>query len=180
MTAVVRTHRRTDDSGSAGSVTPPRWGSVTTWPSRYGICRRRVVVLAPGTSAADAGLWRLSAEYPWVGAGLAVLGLVLAASLLGPAVGLCVVLGCYGAGFVLVSHVSAGVRHGARELLICTGMTPEPLPSASADLLFWETVARMSTADEALRDGRIDRARHELAWAAAWEELPERSHPLPF
>lgn len=158
---------------------PPCWGSVTSGPPRYGVCRSRLVVLAPGSSAGDAWRWRLAAAAPWAGAVLAIVGLAVASSLLGPAAGAAVVLGGAAAGFLLVAHLSAPVRRAAHELVICTGLTPDPLPSASAELLFWEAVERLQAADEALRAGRIDRAQHEVAWSAVWCSLPERAGSRP-
>ena len=171
MSTVPRARTRTQ---RARPVTPPRWGSLTTGPTRYGVCRRRLVVLAPGSSAADARRWRLAAESPWMGAALAMLVLVLTASMLGATAALVLAVASSTCGLLLVHRLTRRVRRGARELTICTGMTPEPLPSPSADLLLWELVGRLQSADQALRAGRITGAQHELAWSEVWEALPPR------
>lgn len=171
MTVVVRTRIRTH---RARPITPPRWGKLNTWPTRYGVCRHRLVVLAPGSSAADARRWRLAEESPWISAVVATLVLVLSASTLGTTAALVLAVVSSASGFLLVRRLTRRVRLGTRELTICTGMTPDPLPSPSADLLLWELVARLQSADEALRAGRITSAQHELAWGEAWELLPPR------
>lgn len=173
MTTLIRTRTRTRTQ-RARPVTPPRWGTLNIWPTRYGVCRSRLVVLAPGSSAADARRWRLAAESPWISVASATLVLVLTASTLGSTAALALAVTSSVSGFLLVRRLTRRVRHGARELTICTGMTPDPLPSPSADLLLWELVARLHSADEALRAGRITGAQHELAWSEAWELLPPR------
>ena len=80
--------------------------------------------------------------------------------------------GCYVVGLLVVRSASARARAGARELTVCVGLTPEPLPSPAALALLEDLTRQLQGADDRRDRGCIDAVEHEQIWTNVWRRLP--------
>jgi hypothetical protein len=146
------------------------WGRFDVWPSRYGFTHYRLVVLPPGSTAADRA--RLAVWRAWpIAAAVVGAGLLMACDAAGLPDAACWTVGALGAAVVLLvlSVPTRALRPLVRTRFGCVddieGTSAGDLRDAEEWALF------LQAADRGLQDGRLTVPQHEVAWGTAWRAL---------
>lgn len=147
------------------------WGSLDTWPNKYGFRKYRLVVFPPGISPTERRYLRVARSWPTWGAAL---WLVLAVGLSG-----------HGAGWTAVAYptvaflVSGAITFAlARDLQANTrAMTAAVIagyddPAASAQFAHLHGLARtLLAADTMLDRGELTLVEYEAVWWMVYDAL---------
>lgn len=161
-------------TGSAPRRQDARWGFETAFVPRHGIAHHRLIVLAPGSTRSDHRLMRLHQEAPALATIAALPLLLLLAPALGALGALLVVLGVACAAAGLAARAARGPRRTAVRIDTCVGLEAHPLPSRAARTAQLHAAARLTSARQELRAGRITPVAFEQVWQEVYEEV------LPF
>lgn len=144
---------------------PPCWGLYDTYSARAGSTWRRLVVLPPGSTPAEARAFHWAAESSWAGVAAAQLAFALLAPAFGAVTALLIATCGCAAGLAVLRHRSSRARAGARRL------SSGPDPEAEVAHRVVALAQRLQAADDALQAGRIDAVGHERVWSSVWEQL---------
>lgn len=148
-----------------------RWGSIDIRPDRFGVTRYRLVVYPPGLNDSERRRVRVARGWPLWGAAAWILCELVSTQLTGAWTALAFsTAAVLGAG--LIAFVMAGELRG-RVLTMCASSMvgyPDPVATAAVEKvrLF---AGSLIAADNALRDGRLSPAEHEMLWWRVYDEI---------
>lgn len=150
------------------------WGHIDIRPDRFGVTRYRLVVYPPGIGESERRRVRLARGWPLWGTAMWVVAEIWGNQLTGPwttlAISTTLVLG---AGLVAVA-MAGDTRHLVRSICASTMVGyRDRIAEAAAERL--KTLAvRLLEADDALRDGRLTRAQHEMIWWQVYDRIADQ------
>ncbi|PZE86462.1 DUF6611 family protein [Curtobacterium sp. MCBD17_032] len=150
-----------------------RWGRLDVRPvGRTMWATRTLVVHPPGTDTRERAVLRAAHAWPLVGVVLA--GVVTVSWTSAPSVGAVVGTAVYVLGFLVLRRCTRRLRPLVRTLTVTT-FHGSGRPEVHGDArLMAVALDALSSAEEALRAGRIDPVAFEATWSEVWDALPAR------
>jgi hypothetical protein len=152
---------------------PHRWGRLDIRPvGRTMWATRTLVVHPPGTDRRERAVLRAAHAWPLVG--LVLTAVVTVMWTAAPSVGTVVGLAAYALGFLVLRRCTRRLRPLVRALTVTT-FHGSGRPEVHGDArLMAVALDALSSAEDALRAGRIDPVAFEATWVTVWNALPAR------